>query len=144
MSELNKIPLKRSDGAEDSLASHAGKVLLIVNVASKCGLTPQYAGLKTLYKEKRAHGLEIMAFPSNDFKGQELGTDEEINSFCSLNYDVTFPLYSKIFVLGEAMHPLYAALIKDTPENHRRRPVSREARRTRRPAGAQGRRAMEF
>jgi glutathione peroxidase len=116
MTALNSIPLKRIDGTEDTLAAHAGKVVLVVNVASKCGLTPQYAGLEALYRQKHAEGLEILAFPANDFMGQEPGTDEDIQSFCSLNYEVTFPLYAKIPVLGDAKHPLYAALTSAVPE----------------------------
>jgi len=110
------IPVKAIDGSETSLAEYAGKVLLVVNVASKCGLTPQYAGLQKLYAEKQAEGLEVLGFPANDFAGQEPGTDAEIASFCGTKYDVTFPLFSKITVVGEAKHPLYEALITAQPE----------------------------
>jgi glutathione peroxidase len=116
MSNLLDIPLKKIDGSEDTLARHKGKVLLLVNVASKCGLTPQYAGLEKLYQEQRAQGLEVLGFPANNFKGQEPGTDAEIQAFCSLNYDVQFPLYSKISVLGPDQHPLYAELTRIQPE----------------------------
>jgi len=116
MASIQDIPLKRIDGSNDTLAAHKGKVLLIVNVASKCGLTPQYGGLEALYQGKRALGLEVLGFPANDFKGQEPGSEAEISSFCSLNYDVKFPLYSKISVLGEAQHPLYAALTAAKPD----------------------------
>lgn len=116
MSNLLDIPLKKIDGSEDTLARHKGKVLLLVNVASKCGLTPQYAGLEKLYQEQRAQGLEVLGFPANNFKGQEPGTDAEIQAFCSLNYDVQFPLYSKISVLGPDQHPLYAELTRAQPE----------------------------
>ncbi|MGV7209652.1 glutathione peroxidase [Oxalobacteraceae bacterium A2-2] len=116
MASLLDIPLKKIDGGEDTLARHKGKVLLVVNVASKCGLTPQYAGLEKLYQEQRAQGLEVLGFPANDFKGQEPGTDAEIQEFCSLNYDVKFPLYSKISVLGPDQHPLYAELTRAQPE----------------------------
>jgi glutathione peroxidase len=107
--------LKRIDGTQSSLASYSGKVLLVVNVASKCGLTPQYKGLETLYQDKREQGLEVLGFPANNFKGQEPGSDSEISEFCSTNYDVHFPLFSKISVLGEDQHPLYAQLIAAQP-----------------------------
>lgn len=107
---IGDIPLKRIDGAEDTLGQHAGKVLLLVNVASKCGLTPQYEGLEALYREKRDAGLEVLGFPANNFKGQEPGTEAEIAEFCSTTYDVTFPLFSKISVTGDDKHPLYKEL----------------------------------
>lgn len=116
MAAIHDIPLKRIDGSDDTLAAHRGKVLLVVNVASKCGLTPQYAGLEALYQGRREQGLEVLGFPANDFKGQEPGTNAEISAFCSLNYDVKFPLYSKISVLGEGQHPLYAALTAAQPD----------------------------
>ena len=112
---LRDIPVARIDGSPDSLGAHAGKVLLIVNVASKCGLTPQYAGLEKLYEDKRAQGLEVLGFPANNFGAQEPGTDAEISEFCSLTYDVTFPMFSKISVLGADQHPLYAALVAAQP-----------------------------
>lgn len=111
MTNLLDIPVKRADGSAATLAEHAGKVTLIVNVASKCGLTKQYEGLEKLFEEKRDQGFTIAAFPCNDFKGQEPGTDAEIVEFCQLTYDVKFPIYSKISVKGEARHPLYAALL---------------------------------
>lgn len=113
---ITAIPVTRIDGETDTLASHAGKVLLIVNVASKCGLTPQYEGLEALYRDKRAAGLEVLAFPANNFNGQEPGTDGEIETFCKTSYDVTFPLYSKISVKGEDIHPLYAGLTAIRPD----------------------------
>lgn len=113
---LTDIPLETIDGAPATLGAYAGRVLLVVNVASKCGLTPQYAGLEALYREKHAAGLEILGFPANDFAGQEPGSDDEIQQFCSLTYDVSFPLFSKIAVTGEAIHPLYAALTAARPE----------------------------
>lgn len=113
--ELFGISLTQIDGKETSLADFRGKVLLIVNVASKCGLTPQYSALEGLYQDKHAAGLEVLGFPANDFKGQEPGSDTEIASFCSTNYDVHFPLFSKISVLGEDKHPLYAQLIRALP-----------------------------
>ena len=112
---LHDIPLKEIDGKESSLANYRGKVLLVVNVASKCGLTPQYSALESLYQSKRAEGLEVLGFPANNFKGQEPGSDDEIASFCSTEYDVHFPLFSKISVLGEDRHPLYAALTEKQP-----------------------------
>jgi glutathione peroxidase len=113
---LYEVPLKRIDGTADNLGSHRGKVLLVVNVASKCGLTPQYKGLESLYQDKRAKGLEVLGFPANNFKGQEPGSDAEIREFCSTNYDVHFPLFSKISVLGEDRHPLYAKLTAAQPK----------------------------
>jgi glutathione peroxidase len=113
---IQSIPLRRITGEETTLAEHQGKVILIVNVASKCGLTPQYTGLENLYRKYRDRGFVITGFPSNDFAGQEPGTNEEIQSFCSLNYSVDFPLYEKVTVVGENKHPLYSALIKAQPE----------------------------
>jgi glutathione peroxidase len=113
---LTEIPLKTITGQPAKLADYKGKVLLVVNVASKCGLTPQYEGLQKLYEEKHGAGLEILGFPANDFRGQEPGTEEEIANFCSTTYNVTFPLFSKIEVTGENTHPLYAGLIAAKPE----------------------------
>jgi len=110
------IPLKQIDGTSTSLGNFKGKVLLIVNVASKCGLTPQYTALEKLYQEKHGKGLEVLGFPANNFKGQEPGSDAEIQSFCSTSYDVHFPLFSKISVLGGDKHPLYAQLTTAQPE----------------------------
>ena len=113
---LYDIPLKQIDGSSANLGRYKGKVLLVVNVASKCGLTPQYTGLEKLYQDKRAKGLEVLGFPANNFKGQEPGTDAEIKDFCSTNYDVHFPLFSKISVVGSDQHPLYAQLIAAQPD----------------------------
>jgi glutathione peroxidase len=110
MSEILDIPLRRIDGQPASLRDHAGRVLLIVNVASECGLTPQYDALQALYASRRARGLDILAFPSNDFGAQEPGTHEEIRSFCTTRYGVAFPLFEKTSVAGPHRHPLYAAL----------------------------------
>jgi glutathione peroxidase len=115
MTDLTAIPLTRIDGASDSLANHKGKVLLVVNVASKCGLTPQYEGLEKLYQEKQAAGFEVLGFPANDFGAQEPGTHEEIQEFCKLNYGVSFPLFAKADVTGEGKQPLYAALTAAVP-----------------------------
>ena len=112
---IQSIPLTTLDGAADTLGGHAGKVLLVVNVASKCGLTPQYEGLEKLYREKKAAGLEVLGFPANNFNGQEPGSEDEIRQFCSLTYDVTFPMFAKISVAGADVHPLYQALIAAQP-----------------------------
>ncbi|MEX2394175.1 MAG: glutathione peroxidase [Actinomycetota bacterium] len=107
---IHDIKATKNDGTEASLGDFAGKAVLVVNVASKCGLTPQYAGLQALYDTYKDRGLEILGFPCNQFMGQEPGTDEEIAEFCSLNFGVSFPLFSKIEVNGEDQHPLYAEL----------------------------------
>ncbi len=110
------IPLKDIDGKAASLKPYQGKVILIVNVASKCGFTPQYAGLEALYKQYHAQGLEICGFPCNQFNRQEPGTAEEIKAFCTSKYDVTFPMFEKIDVNGANRHPLYVLLAgKDSP-----------------------------
>ena len=109
-SGIYDITVKDIDGSDVSLSNYKGKVLLIVNVASKCGLTPQYEGLENLYLKYKDQGLEILAFPCNQFLGQEPGTNEEIQSFCSLTYNVTFPLFDKIDVNGENESPLYTYL----------------------------------
>jgi len=98
------------DGHERPLRELEGKVLLIVNVASKCGFTPQYAGLEALWRELSPRGFAVLGFPSNDFGGQEPGTEAEIQSFCSRNYDVTFPLYAKVATGGDGQSPVYRFL----------------------------------
>lgn len=108
--DLQSIPLKDIDGKDTSLKSYSGKVLLLVNVASKCGYTRQYEGLEALYRKYKDRGLVILGFPSNDFGSQEPGTEAEIKTFCSSKFDVTFPLFSKIHVKGAEQHPLYASL----------------------------------
>ncbi|SMF07034.1 glutathione peroxidase [Xaviernesmea oryzae] len=110
MSGVLNIPVKLADGRETSLNEYKGKVMLVVNVASKCGLTKQYEGLEKLYEDKRDQGFVVTAFPANNFKGQEPGTDAEIVEFCTLTYDVKFPIFSKISVKGEDKHPLYREL----------------------------------
>jgi glutathione peroxidase len=115
MADLAQIPLTRIDGKPDSLAQHQGKVLLVVNVASKCGLTPQYEGLEKLYTTYKDRGFEVLGFPANDFGAQEPGTHEEIAEFCQVNYGVTFPLFAKADVSGPAKQPLYAALTSAVP-----------------------------
>ena len=97
-------------GTERYLSEFAGQVLLIVNVASNCGFTPQYKGLEALYKRYHERGFEVLGFPANDFMRQEPGSDAEIQSFCSLTYGVTFPMFAKISVKGKDIHPLYAFL----------------------------------
>lgn len=115
MADLLNIPLQRIDGAPATLADYAGQVVLVVNVASKCGLTPQYESLAQVYKEHKADGLVVLGFPCNQFRGQEPGSDEEIQAFCSSTYGVDFPLFSKIEVNGAGRHPLYGALLAAAP-----------------------------
>ena len=115
MSALQEIPVESIDQEQTSLGEYAGSVLLVVNVASKCGSTPQYAGLESLYRKYKDQGLVVMGFPANNFGGQEPGENQEIAEFCSTNYDVTFPLFSKISVAGEDQHPLYTELIAQAP-----------------------------
>lgn len=107
---LYDIPLRTLTGEPTSLAEHRGKVLLIVNVASRCGLTPQYEGLERLQKKYADRGFTVIGVPCNQFAGQEPGTAEEIGTFCSATYGVTFPLLEKTDVNGEGRHPLYAEL----------------------------------
>lgn len=102
--------VKDAWGTEKALSEHQGKVLLIVNTASECGFTPQYAGLEELTKTLRHRGFEILAFPCDQFGHQEPGTNEQIQQFCQVNYGVTFPVLAKIEVKGEAVHPLYRYL----------------------------------
>lgn len=109
------IPVNKIDGSEGSLGDFKGKVVLVVNVASKCGLTPQYEGLEKLYAQYRDQGLVVAGFPANDFAAQEPGTNEEIQSFCTTNFGVDFPMFSKITVVGADKHPLYAELIAEQP-----------------------------
>lgn len=107
---LYDIPVKDIEGKETSLKPHAGKVLLIVNVASQCGSTPQYQALQDLYKKYGDKGLVVLGFPCNDFGAQEPGSNAEIKEFCSTNYKVTFPMYDKVHVKGPEQHPLFTAL----------------------------------
>lgn len=108
--KIYTIPLKDIDGKETSLKAFAGKTILAVNVASKCGYTSQYKGLEELYQKYKSKGLVIIGFPCNDFGGQEPGTNAEIKTFCSTKYSVTFPMMDKIHVKGAEQHPLYAEL----------------------------------
>jgi glutathione peroxidase len=108
---LYEIPLKDIDGKDTSLKAYEGKVILIVNVASKCGFTRQYKPLEELYRKYKDQGLVVLGFPSNDFGGQEPGTNKEIQEFCTSKFDVSFPMFDKVGVKsGEKQHPLYAAL----------------------------------
>lgn len=113
---LESISVRTIDGQPSSLASYAGKVRLVVNVASKCGLTPQYEGLEALYRQYKDRGFEVLGFPANEFGAQEPGTEEEIKSFCSTTYDVSFPMFAKIVVKGQGQHPLYAELTTQKTE----------------------------
>lgn len=110
------IPVRKISGEDTSLAEFKGKVLLVVNVASKCGLTPQYDALEKLYEQYKGQGLVVTGFPANNFKSQEPGTDDEIQTFCTANFGVKFPMFSKINVVGPDKHPLYAALIAAQPK----------------------------
>jgi glutathione peroxidase len=113
---IHDVTVKDIEGKEVSLKSHKGKVLLIVNVASKCGLTPQYAALEKLQEKYQPGGFSVLAFPCNQFGGQEPGTNEEIKQFCSSKYNVSFPLFDKVEVNGPKRHPLYVALAgSDSP-----------------------------
>ncbi len=109
-SSLYEIPLKDIDGKATSLKKYQGKVMLIVNVASECGNTPQYGPLEAMYQKYKAKGLFVLGFPCNDFGGQEPGSPAEIKGFCTKNYSVTFPMFEKVHATGDGKHPLYAAL----------------------------------
>jgi len=113
---LYDVPLNRITGEAASLADYRGKVLLVVNVASQCGLTPQYDALEKLYTRFKDSGLEVLGFPANDFGSQEPGTNEEIQSFCRGTFGVNFPMFSKIAVTGPDTHPLYKSLIEAQPK----------------------------
>lgn len=108
--DLSGIPFENAAGKKTSLKDYQGKVVLIVNLASKCGLTPQYEGLESLYKKHKDEGFVVLGFPCNDFGNQEPGTIEEIQTFCKAEYDVTFPIMNKISVKGENQHKLYKEL----------------------------------
>ncbi|MFE8598944.1 glutathione peroxidase [Archangium violaceum] len=114
--KIANLPLERIDGTETSLAAFKGKVLLVVNVASQCGLTPQYEGLEKLHKSHQARGLVVMGFPANEFGAQEPGTNAEIQEFCRAKFGIDFPMFSKIVVKGEGQHPLYQHLTETLPE----------------------------
>jgi glutathione peroxidase len=114
--EIYEIPVRKIDGTDTNLGEYKGKVLLVVNVASQCGLTPQYTALQKLYETYRGRGFEILGFPSNDFMGQEPGSEAEIKEFCESNYDVNFPLFSKVSINIGERHPLYKHLIEARPQ----------------------------
>ncbi len=107
MNDIYNFEVKAINGETTTLEPFKGKTMLIVNVASKCGMTPQYKGLEDLYKKYKDKGLVVLGFPCNQFGGQEPGTEKEIQSFCSLNYGVTFPLFAKVEVNGDSQHPLF-------------------------------------
>jgi len=113
---IYEVGFKTIDGEETSLAAHKGKTVLIVNVASECGYTPQYTGLQALHAELEGKGFSVLGVPSNDFGAQEPGQDADIKSFCSTKFSVSFPMTSKIPVKGDAKHPLYAFLTQNAPE----------------------------
>jgi glutathione peroxidase len=115
-SNLYDIPIQRITGQSTSLSGYRGKVLLIVNVASQCGLTPQYDALEKLYARFKDSGLLVLGFPANDFGAQEPGSNAEIETFCRTNFSVDFPMFSKIAVTGPDTHPLYGALIAAQPK----------------------------
>ena len=117
---LYDIPLNKIDGSAATLGEHKGEVILVVNVASKCGLTPQYEGLEKLHEKYRSKKFTVLGFPANDFGAQEPGSNEEIQGFCSTTYNVQFPLYSKIPVTGPDKHPLYKHLTIAKPETEDR------------------------
>lgn len=111
---LHDFAVNKIDGEEMKLKDLKGKVVLVVNTASRCGLTPQYEGLEALFDKYKDKGLVVLGFPANDFAGQEPGTNEEIAAFCKTKFDVSFPMMSKVTVVGENMHPLYSWLINST------------------------------
>ena len=115
MTTVHDFKATALDGAERALADWRGKVLLIVNVASRCGLTPQYTGLEALQRKYAARGFEVLGFPCNQFAGQEPGSAEEIRSFCSTKYDISFPLFAKVDVNGDGAHPLWKHLKEEKP-----------------------------
>ena len=115
MGTLHDIEVKTIDGKTEKLAKYAGKTLLVVNVASECGFTPQYAGLEALWRKYEDRGLVVLGFPCDQFGHQEPGNEEEIRSFCSLKYEVTFPMFAKVDVNGDGTHPLYRLLKKAAP-----------------------------
>ncbi|MEO5867038.1 MAG: glutathione peroxidase [Sphingomonas sp.] len=115
MTVITDLRVKAADGSDADLARYAGKVLLIVNTASKCGFTPQYESLEALHRDFADKGFEVLGFPCNQFGGQEPGDAAEIARFCSLTYDVTFPVFAKIDVNGSNAHPLFVELKKQAP-----------------------------
>lgn len=116
MTQIYDFQMKKIDGAPIRLKEYEGKVLLLVNVASKCGLTPQYEGLEALYRAYKDQGFEVLGFPANEFLAQEPGSSEEIAAFCRSTYGVDFPMFEKIVVKGEGQHPLYKYLTQAQPK----------------------------
>jgi glutathione peroxidase len=117
---LYDIPVRKIDGSDTTLNDHKGEVLLVVNVASKCGLTPQHEGLEKLHEKFGSRKFSVLGFPANDFASQEPGSNEEIQAFCTINFGVKFPLYSKIAVTGPNKHPLYKHLTTEKPDTEDR------------------------
>lgn len=115
--------MKNIDGEDVSLSTYKGKVLVVINTASKCGHTPQYESIETFYKKYKEKGVEVLGFPANNFLGQEPGSDDEIKSFCTLNYGVSFPMFSKISVKGEDINPLYTYLTAKSENGNIEAPV---------------------
>lgn len=115
MTTVHDFTVRTIEGTEQSLGEHRGKVLLIVNVASRCGLTSQYTALEALHRKHAARGFSVLGFPCNQFGGQEPGTEAQILEFCTLHYEVSFPMYGKVEVNGEGTHPLYAHLKSAAP-----------------------------
>jgi glutathione peroxidase len=125
---LQDIQVDSINGEPASLGDYAGSVLLVVNVASKCGLTPQYTALQALYQRYSKDGLVVLGFPANNFGGQEPGSNEEIAEFCDTGYSVSFPLFAKISVVGEDQHPLYAELTSQAPSADGKEPFRENLR----------------
>ncbi|MDP5209440.1 MULTISPECIES: glutathione peroxidase [unclassified Microbulbifer] len=115
MADLYSIPIETADGKASSLEAYKGKLLLVVNTASQCGFTKQYKGLEALYNSYKARGLVVLGFPCNQFGNQEPGSNEEIQTFCTLNFGVSFPVYAKLDVNGPAAHPLFVELKRRAP-----------------------------
>jgi glutathione peroxidase len=116
MNSIYDFEVKKIDGTSYKLAEYKGKVLLIVNTASKCGLTPQYDGLEKIYETYKDKGLVVLGFPANQFLGQEPGTNAEIAEFCRTNFGIKFPMHEKVVVKGKGQHPLYAYLTSEHPK----------------------------
>ncbi|MCB0334574.1 MAG: glutathione peroxidase, partial [Bdellovibrionales bacterium] len=116
MKNFHELSVQDIDGNSVALSAYEGKVKLVVNTASQCGYTPQFAGLQSLYEKYEAKGLVVLGFPSNDFGGQDPGSDEEIKNYCAAKYDVSFPMFSKSHVTGAEKNELYALLTSEAPE----------------------------
>jgi glutathione peroxidase len=122
MPALYDIPVNTIDGSSATLKDKKGEVLLVVNVASKCGLTPQYEGLEKLHEKYAGKGFAVLGFPANNFAGQEPGSNAEISEFCTTKFGVQFPMYAKISVRGDDMHPLYSELVSEQPKAQQNNP----------------------